>query len=212
MASNFVKYKNVFFLFVFFSTISCFAQTETNQWKFQIGFGFNNPIDNAKEDNFYTKYVNFPTINMGVQYMFKPQLGAKIDFGYNRAVSGEGSPEFKFNYSRVNAQFVYDFTYIMQFLPQPMAVLGHIGPGVSFTKPLGSYAENKYTFLNLLAGLEIHYGIARTVSVYGDFSYAMGLSGKEKYDPEIEGFSFNGDLMYVTIGISVSLSGCYYCE
>jgi hypothetical protein len=197
---------------VFFISIGSFSQTETNQWKFQIGFGFNNPIDDVKEDDFYSEYVNFPTINMGVQYMFKPQLGAKIDLGYNRAVNGSGSPEFKFNYSRVNVQFVYDFTYIMHFLPQQMAVLGHIGPGVSFTKPLGVYAENKYTFLNVLAGLEVHYGIARTVSVFGDFSYAMGLSGKDKYDPEINGFSFNGDLMFFSVGISVSLSGCYYCE
>ena len=212
MTSSFMKIKIgalVLFLICFLKSR---AQTETSEWKFQIAFGFNNPIDNLSDSEFYTKYVNFPSINLGIQHMFKKEIGAKIDFGYNRAVSGGGSTEFKLNYTRINAQFVYDFTYIMKFLPSQMAVIGHIGPGISFTKPLANYSENTYTYPNLLAGIEVHYGVARTVSVYGDISYALGLSGKEKYDTVVDGFSFNGDLLFVTVGVSVSLSGCYYCD
>ncbi|NND25545.1 MAG: cell envelope biogenesis protein OmpA [Flavobacteriaceae bacterium] len=212
MTSNFNKYKVVLiFVLCSFSFLS-FSQEETSTWKMQIGFGFNNPIDNIDDDNFFSKYLNFPTINLGVQYMFKKEYGAKFDFGFNRSVNGDGSPEYKLNYSRINAQFVYDLTHIMRFLPPQMAVITHIGPGISFTKPLGSYVENTYTFPQAMAGLEIHYGIARTVSVYGDFSYVMSLSNKEKYDPAMDGFSFNGDLIHFTIGVSVSLSGCYYCD
>ncbi|NND52359.1 MAG: cell envelope biogenesis protein OmpA, partial [Flavobacteriaceae bacterium] len=57
-----------------------------------------------------------------------------------------------------------------------------------------------------------HFGVARTVSVFGDLSYALGLSGKDKYDPAVDGYSFNGDLLYAAIGVSVSLSGCYNCD
>ena len=144
--------------------------------------------------------------------MFTPEMGAKIDFGYNRSVNDKDSPDFKLNYSRINAQFVYDFKSMMTFLPSQMVVIGHIGPGYSFTKPLGSFSENKYSFLNAMAGLEFHYGVARSVSVYADLSYIMGLSGKDKYDPALDGFSFNGDLLTITVGVSVSLSGCYFCD
>lgn len=93
-----------------------------------------------------------------------------------------------------------------------MTIVGHVGPGVSFTKPLGSFSDNTYSFFNLLGGLEVHVGVAQTVSLYGDISYVMGLSNAQKYDPAVDGFSFNGDLLYVSVGVSVSLSGCYYCE
>lgn len=212
MSSNFIKYKTVVVLLSLFSALNCFSQNETSQWKMQFGFGFNKPIDNLKQDDYFAKSVNFPSINLGINYMFKREIGAKLDFSYNRAGHADESLEFKINYSRVNVQLIYDFTYIMSFLPSQMAVLGHVGPGISFSKPLGNFSENKYTFPNVTGGLEVHYGIARTVSVFADFSYAMSLSGKEKYDPNIDGFSFNGDLIALTFGISVSLSGCYYCE
>jgi hypothetical protein len=212
MSSNFTKYKSVFLLFLLFGTLHTFSQNETSQWKMHLGFGFNNPLDDIKEDEFFAKNVNFPSINLGINYMFNREIGAKLDFSYNRVVHADESAEFKFNYARINAQLVYDFTYLMSFLPRQMAMLGHVGPGISFTKPLGNFIENKYTFLNAAGGLEIHYGIARTVSVFTDFSYVLNLSGKDKYDPEVDGFSFNGDLMALTFGISVSLSGCFYCE
>ena len=192
--------------------VNGYSQAETSKWKFQISFGLNNPVDNDDSDNYYSKYVNFPSINLGVQHMFKPQLGAKLDLGYNRAVSDDDSDDFKFNYTRINAQLVYDFKYVMRFLPPQMTVVGHAGPGVSFTKPLGNFQDNKYTYLNALAGLEVHYGLGRAVSLYGDLSYAFALSGKDKYDPAVDGFSFNGDIMFITVGLSVSLSGCYFCD
>lgn len=212
MTSNFKKYKFLVILLVVFYASNCFSQAETSQWKFQIAFGVNNPVDNDDSDNYYSKYINFPTINLGVQRMFTPKIGAKLDFGYNRSVSDDDSDDFKFNYTRINAQFVYDFKYALNFLPSQMTIVGHVGPGISFTKPLGNFSDNKYTFLNGLGGLEVHYGLSRTVSVYGDLSYVLALSGKDKYDAAVDGFSFNGDLMYVTVGISVSLSGCYFCD
>src|SRR5690606_6750448 len=160
---------------------------------------------------FYSKYLNFPSINIGVQHMFTERLGAKLDFGYNRASNANGSEEFKLNYTRINAQVVYNFTSLLNFLPERIAVVGHAGPGVSMTQPLGSYTENKYTYLNVLGGLEVHYGLSESLSVYGDLSYALSMSGKNKYDYAIDGFSFNGDLVYVALGVSISLSGCQYC-
>ena len=53
---------------------------------------------------------------------------------------------------------------------------------------------------------------SETLSVYGDVSYVLALSQKDKYNPAIDGFSFNGNLLTATIGVSVSLSGCRYCD
>jgi hypothetical protein len=106
---------------------------------------------------------------------------------------------------------VYNFSEILSFLPERISVVGHAGPGVTFTQPLGNFSENKYTYLNVLGGFEVHYALSDTFSVYSDFGYALSLSGAEDYDVNVDGFSFNGDLIYISFGVSFSLSGCQYC-
>ena len=193
--------------------LQVYAQADTNEWKMQLAFGINNPFNSKQNEGFTSKKINFPTINLGVQHMFSQKLGAKLDFGYNRASNDDNSPDFKFNYTRVNAQLVYDLTNDLSFMiPQGFALVSHLGPGISFTKPLANYSNNKHTFINAMAGLELHYGISETLSVYGDVSYVLALSQKDKYNPAIDGFSFNGNLLTATIGVSVSLSGCRYCD
>lgn len=197
------------FLFVF----KINAQAKTNEWKMQIAFGFNNPMDSNQNEGFLFKDLNFPTINLGLQHMFSTKLGAKLDFGYNRASHDNNSPEFKLNYSRINAQLVYDLTEDLSFIiPRRFALISHFGPGLSITKPLANYTNNKHTFINGMIGLELHYGISETLSVFGDVSYILPLSSDDKYNPQIDGFSFNGNLITATIGLSVSLSGCRYCD
>lgn len=194
-------------------SLQIYAQADTNEWKMHLAFGFNKPLSSEQNEGYSSKNVNFPTINLGVQHMFSRSLGAKLDFGYNRSSNDDNSPEFKLNYSRVNAQLVYDLTNDLSFMiPQGFALVSHLGPGMSFTKPLANYAENKHTFLNGMAGLELHYGISETLSVYGDVSYVLALSQKDKYNPAVDGFSFNGNLLTATLGVSVSLSGCRYCD
>ena len=61
-----------------------------------------------------------------------------------------------------------------------------------------------------MGGIEFHYGISDKLSVYVDTSYIFGF-GKD-FNPISDGFgSFNGDLLTITFGASISLSGCYYC-
>nr|WP_321227144.1 outer membrane beta-barrel protein [uncultured Psychroserpens sp.] len=187
-----------------------FAQKATNEIKAQIAIGINSPSQSGFVDGFQAKSINFPTINLGVQYMFKRQFGAKLDFGFNRFSSGDNSIDFKTNYTRINAQFVYDPTESITFLPPRLGLLGHAGPGFSMVKPLGNFGDNKTSFLNLMAGLEIHYAMSEYMSLYTDVSYIAGFGGD--FDPIAEGFgSFNGNLMTISFGITFSLSGCKYC-
>lgn len=208
-----IKYKRLLLSFLVLSMMSLvYSQSDTDRFRFQLALGLNNPIDNGENDGYYSKSLNLPTVNLGLQYMFKPNLGTKLDFGFNRAVSADGSIDFKLNYTRINAQIVYDFTDMIGFLPEPMLIMLHAGPGISFTKPLANDTDNKYTFLNGLIGMEIHYKLSRKLSIFGDIGYAKSFSGKNKYDTALDGYSFNGDLVYGTIGVSVALSGCRYCN
>ncbi|MBT8393796.1 MAG: outer membrane beta-barrel protein [Flavobacteriaceae bacterium] len=214
MNISFPKLKRLLVLIMFFATsISSFGQSEINKWKVQIAFGINYPDVDGFVKGFEAKPFNFPTINLGVQNMFAKNLGVKMDLGYNRFSNAESSAKFKTNYTRLNAQLVYDVTNDLRFLPSGIGLVGHFGPGLSFIKPLGNYSNNKHSFFNGLGGLELHYRIAKTVSAYADVSYIMNLSGDKTYDPISEGYgTFNNNLFNFTFGISVSLSGCVYCD
>jgi hypothetical protein len=187
-----------------------YAQKATNEIKAQLAVGINSPSQSGFVEQFQGKSVNFPTVNLGVQYMFKRQLGAKLDFGFNRVSSDDSSIEFKSNYTRINAQFVYDPTEAIGFLPLRLGLVAHAGPGYSLVKPLGDFGDNKRSFLNLMGGLEIHYAMSEYMSLYTDVSYIAGFGGD--FDSITEGFgSFNVNLLTITFGITFSLSGCQYC-
>lgn len=212
------KKQNLSWLFVlaFLTSSLTFGQLKVEKWKLQVALGVNNPIDND-DPAFYSQYVNFPSINLGVQRMFYRNWGAKLDLGYNRSSNGGGSEPFKLNYTRINAQAVYDFKDVFTFLPDPIGIVGHAGPGVSITNPMVDTANSPYgnlnaTYLNMLAGVEVHYRLSKTLSVFVDGSYALALSSKNKSDVNSKGqFSFNGDLIYASIGVSISLDTCNYC-
>ncbi|PWK19009.1 cell envelope biogenesis protein OmpA [Xanthomarina spongicola] len=212
MNTFFINFKQTFvFISVIFISLSGFSQAETSKWKAQFAIGVNHPFSEGFVDGYYAKGINFPTINLGLQHMFKRQFGAKLDFGYNRFSNEVNSLEFKVNYSRINAQFVYDPTPVMTFLPVGFGIVAHAGPGFSIIKPLGIYTENKTSFLNVMAGIELHYSITQLLTVYLDTSYIYGFSSD--FDPVFDGYgSFNGNLLTATIGVSYSLSGCYYCD
>ena len=187
------------------------GQSETQKIKAQIAFGVNSPSKDGFVTPFEAKGTNFPTINLGVQYMFAKEFGAKLDFGFNRFSNTSNSPDFKVNYTRLNAQAVYDASFIMTFLPDRIGVVAHAGPGMTFIKPLGNYPENKLSYFNAMAGIEVHYDVSPRFSVYADTSYIHGFASD--FNPETEGYgSFNGNLLTFTVGVSVSLSGCRYCD
>lgn len=208
---NSVNKQFALIIMVVFSMHAIYAQRDNERWKGQISIGANNPIDDGKNDGFFTKYINIPTVNIGVQHMFKPDWGAKLDFGFNRSSNADGSLEFKLNYTRVNAQIVYNATNLLGFLPDRIEMFGHAGPGISFTKPLGPFSNNTDTYLNFLVGSEVHYRLSRNLTIFTDLGYALSLAGTDKFDVNVDGFSFNGDLLYLTFGITFALSGCQYC-
>jgi len=212
MTSYLKTYKHTFLIIIFttYSLIS-FSQGDTSSIKAQFALGVNSPSSNGFVSNFEGKSINFPSINLGLQYMFKPMIGAKLDFGYNRFSNEDSSSEFKVNYTRLNMQLVYNATNIFSFLPSRVGTFVHAGTGFSMIKPLGNYTQNNTSYINVMAGIEFYYGISDKLSVFVDTSYIKGFS--KDFDPITEGYgSFNGDLLTIAVGASISLSGCYYCE
>lgn len=209
MTLNFILIKNSWLtLMLFFCCFFGFSQGDTSTVKAQLALGVNSSSANGFVTNFEANSVNFPSINLGIQYMFKPVFGAKIDFGYNCFSSIDNTPEFKINYTRLNVQLVYDLSNIISV--NRIGTFIHAGPGFSMIKPLGNYAQNKTSYLNTMAGMEFHYGVSDKLSVYLDGSYILGFS--KDFNPISDGFgSFNGNLLTITVGASISLSGCYYC-
>lgn len=212
MTTHFVVFRNnLLTLAIVFSSALGFSQIDKSTIKAQLALGVNNPSSTGFVQDFEAKTINFPTVNLGVQYMFKPNFGAKLDYGFNRISNNEQSFEdFKLNYSRINLQGVLDLSSML-YISNRVGTFLHAGPGFSFVTPLGNFPENNISFFNVMAGLEWHYGISDKLTLYLDTSYILGFA--EDFSPVSSGFgSFNGDLLTVTIGVSISLSGCYYCE
>lgn len=206
-----IKHNNYYFLVLFLISTLSFAQKDTSKLKAILAVGLNSPSQSGLIAPFEAKGTNFPTINLGIQYMFKQKLGVKLDFGYNRFLNEDNTPDFKINYTRINAQFVYDASRSIGFLPMQMGLTLHAGPGYTMIKPLDIYRENKTSYLNAMAGLELHHVVSRTVSLFVDASYIYGFA--KEFDPIIDGAgSFNGNLITITFGASISLSGCSTCN
>jgi hypothetical protein len=186
---------------------------QTSKWKALVALGFNYPTTDGFVDGTFAQPINFPTVNLGIQHMFKKEYGVKLDYGFNRFKNDNDSPEFKVNYSRVNVQFVFDPTDYLGFIPRRMRTILHAGPGFSFTSPLGNLDDNKQSYLNVLGGLELHYAINEKVSIFADIAYIYGLTSLEDYNPPLDGLgAFNGSIFNVTLGLAISLSGCQYCD
>ena len=208
VTTNVFKYSLILFLVSIFQLN---AQEDYSVFKGQFALGLNAPSQSGFIQPFEAKGTNFPTVNIGLQYMLKAQYGVKLDFGYNRMSNASDSPDFKLNYTRINAQFVYDLTPRSVFLPVGTGLVLHAGPGFSMIKPLAEYSVNNTSFLNAMAGFEFHYLLTRTTAVYFDTSYILALGGE--FDPITEGYgSFNGDVLTFTVGLSLSLSGCRTCN
>ena len=204
----------LFLILALVMTYNSYSQVRrADKWRAFVGVGINYPQLAGLVDGAYTPPVNFPTVNLGIQHMFKPMFGVRLDYGFNRFASDEGSPEFKVNYSRVNAQLLIDPTRYFGFLEPNFKLILHGGPGYSISKPLGRLVRNEQSYLNFTFGAELHYILSETVSVFLDGSYIYGFTDLDDYDPVLDGLgAFNSGVANVTVGISFSLVNCRSCN
>ncbi|MDW5289234.1 cell envelope biogenesis protein OmpA [Formosa sp. PL04] len=206
------KYISAVVIFLFLFSLNGFAQIDEDVLRFEMSFGGNHALESGFSEGYSGNSVNIPTLNIGAQYMFTNNIGAKLDLGFNRIKGSED--DFKINYTRVNAQGVYDYSSILGVEEKkPLKLQVHAGPGFSFVRPLGGLNNVDQNYFNAMIGTNILYALNRNSSVFFDVSYIHGFTKPETYSPLSEGLgAFNGSMITFTIGISLSLSGCYYCN
>ena len=159
----FKTYSLVAALFLLISTV--FAQNDNQRLKFQIAFGVNSPSQSGFVDGFSSKGINFPTINLGAQYMFKKEFGAKLDFGFNR-FSNESDAKKRYDY----------LTYLKQKVAEEVAN--------EKMKNASEWKEKIYYQLMDVQALKLRFGnitfkISENISQYGS------LINKYKNDDQI---------------------------
>ncbi|MBP1839152.1 outer membrane beta-barrel protein [Formosa algae] len=208
------KYLTVLVIFLFLCSTHGSAQIEEDVLRFELGIGLNQASESGFAESFTSKGLNLPTINVGAQYMFTEELGAKFDLGFNRLKGESSSSDFKINYTRLNLQGVYDYTDIVGLVDvKKLKFQVHAGPGFSFVRPLNTPYDTDQNYFNVIIGTEILYRLNGNSSVFFDVSYIHGFTDVETYSPTSAGFgAFNGSILTFTVGISLSLSGCYYCN
>lgn len=205
------RFRIVLFVILFSNFV--FAQTLT----IDLGAGINIPSDNFGV-GYEAKSINGPTVDAGIRYMFKNNLGAKIDLGFNRYGEGADSPEFKVNFTRVNLQAYYNICDLLYYLhlrmPERIGLFVHAGPGMSFIKPLSEpYINNESSNFNAIVGMAIHYGVSDKVSVFVDASNIFNIGQGINYEGSLLTDKINASMFNLTLGVSISInSSCYFCD
>ena len=140
---------------MWFINATTFGQNDTDTFRMKLALGLHNPIDDGENDGYYSKRFNSPTIDFGFQYLFSRTVRElNLILASTELQVLTKSSMFKLNYSRINMQIVYDFTNFLNILPENFYSQVHFGPGISFTKPLANDSDNRYSFINISAGME----------------------------------------------------------
>lgn len=211
MGTNFKKF--ILVSLVLLNSAFIYSQREAEKWKAQISLGVNSPLFSSFVNGLASERINFPSVNMGLQHLTSTHFGFKLDYGFNRIARKDIATSFKINYSRINAQIIYDLASWLEFIPERTKLIIHGGAGYSWSSPLANNSVNKLSYPNLISGLETHYYLTKLMSLYLDFSYIKGLASKDISGMSNGGLAgYNGDLFNVSVGLTFSLSGCYNCN
>ncbi|MHA7942834.1 outer membrane beta-barrel protein [Formosa sp. 3Alg 14/1] len=206
------KYISTVVILLFFFSFQGMSQIDEDVLRLKFAVGGNHVSNTGFAEGYGAKEFNLPSVTLGAQYMFTEKLGAKLDLGFSR-IKGEND-EFKINYTRINGQAVYDYTHLFNFDKKSnFQFQAHGGPGFTLVRPLEGLREVDQSYFNFILGVETLYALSRTTGVFFDVSYIHGFTKPDTYTPAINGLgAFNGSMFTFTIGVSLSLSGCYYCN
>ncbi|MFB9051637.1 outer membrane beta-barrel protein [Formosa undariae] len=206
------KYISAVVILLFFGSFDGISQIDEDVLRLEFGVGGNHVLDNGFAETYTANEFNLPSITLGAQYMFTDKLGVKLDLGFSRFKGV--NDEFKINYTRINGQGIYDYTHILNFDDRSdFKFQVHAGPGFTFVRPLEGIKDVDQSYFNFMLGTEIHYALSSATSIFFDASYIHGFTKPDTYTPAINGLgAFNGSMFTFTIGVSLSLSGCYFCN
>ena len=82
MQKAFLKF--ILLFSVLMMTSSTQAQwKQTMKWKAIVSLGISYPFTDGFVKGSFAQPVNFPSVNLGIQRMFKQEYGLRLDYGFN---------------------------------------------------------------------------------------------------------------------------------
>jgi len=179
-----------------------------NKWSIEVGGGINKPF-RTFTPGYRTDRANFFTVDLGTRYMFNNKFGLKLDFGYNRFVNNDETPEFESTYLRGDIQAVINLGRVLSFedWTSTIGLLAHGGGGVYRLSSNDDAFEGEDWGANLIGGLTAQLKLSRSIVLTADVTGVVNGFQNKNFD----GFSNNrgktvdGAVLNGTLGLTFYL-------
>ncbi|ALM47559.1 flagellar motor protein MotB [Flavobacterium psychrophilum] len=179
-----------------------------NKWSIEVGGGINKPF-RTFTPGYRTDRANFFTVDLGTRYMFNNKFGLKLDFGYNRFVNNDETPEFESTYLRGDIQAVINLGRVLSFedWTSTIGLLAHGGGGVYRLSSNDDAFEGEDWGANLIGGLTAQLKLSRSIVLTADVTGIVNGFQNKNFD----GFSNNrgktvdGAVLNGTLGLTFYL-------
>lgn len=200
------------------------TDTGYNKWSIELNVG-QNKADKPFAPGYFSadpsKYFNFSDVNhydAGVRYMFNPNFGAKLDFGYDYVKNQSGaetqagveSLPFETRQHRIGLQGVANLGRIMRFetFTSRFGILAHAGLQVSRLQArMGVNEGVKEDNGGLIIGLTPQLRITNRIVLTGDFTYLSNFRQHLNWDGSYSAESNNlsGSMFNTSLGLTFYL-------
>jgi OOP family OmpA-OmpF porin len=186
------------------SSVGTVEKDPFDKWSIELNGGINKPL-RAMTAGYSTATLNPFHADLGVRYMFSPQFGLKLDFGYDKFQERDNTAPFESKLIRTSLQGVINLGRALNFetWTNTIGLLAHGGFGVSQLSADNGFSGKDYMGHGIL-GLTGQIKLSNSVALTGDLS---GLVyGRQNYNFDGKGLAHTGSLDGVTLNASVGLT------
>jgi len=186
------------------SSTSTVEKDPFDKWSIELNGGVNKPL-RTMTAGYSTATLNPFHADLGVRYMFSPQFGLKLDFGYDKFQERDNTAPFESKLIRTSLQGVINLGRALNFetWTNTIGLLAHGGFGVSQLSADNGFSGKDYMGHGIL-GLTGQIKLSNSVALTGDLS---GLVyGRQNYNFDGKGLAHTGSLDGVTLNASVGLT------
>ena len=206
--------KIILFIFIVNYILISSQENVSNKFSLDYNFGITNPFSAISKD-YYTNYLGFFHTDLGLRYMFKEQLGVKLDLGLDRfqndkfGLYSESLP-FKSLYFRCDIQGVVNVGKILHFedWTKRIGLIAHSGIGYSQTfgdsTTNNSGARLTDHMFNFILGFSPQVKLTNRIALNLDLSMISNMYQSYNFDLKNNASSKYGMVSNISVG------GSYY--
>lgn len=186
------------------SSVGTVEKDPFDKWSIELNGGVNKPL-RAMTAGYSTATLNPFHADLGVRYMFSPQFGLKLDFGYDKFQERDNTAPFESKLLRTSLQGVINLGRALNFetWTNTIGLLAHGGLGVSQLSSDNGFNGKDYMGHGIL-GLTGQVKLSNSVALTGDLS---GLVyGRQNHNFDGMSAAYTGAFDGVTLNASVGLT------